>query len=905
MTENEPTPEERAQSRAEALSAHDELFRLLTEHALDFIRLHDLDGRSVYASASVDRLYGQAPATLFEFAHPDDLEACRRWWQQVRAGANIERLRWRVRDGDGKWRWLDTAASPVRFRDRPHVLTVCREVTEQVKAEQALRESQQRLHMIITTLPVGVVVLDRSGDVILANPASERIWGHVIVAGPERWARSKGHWHDSGKPIEAEEWASVRALSRGQTSLNELIDIETFDHRTKTIANSAAPIRDASGLIVGAVVVNEDVTERVSAEAALRESERKLADAGRVAHLGYWEYDFNADRGTGSEECYRFIGLSPQRALTLAEFRQLIHPDDRALHIEAWERAIRGPCRYDLEYRIVRPDGEVRFIHSIDEMIRDPSGRPLRMFGVWQDITEQRRAERALLAAEQRLQHVVASSPAVLFTLRVEDGRFRGISWMSENIETMLGYRVEDTLAADWWMNNIHPEDRDVVVKQFLSEAFGGVIFSVECRFRHKDGRYRWIRGENRLLRDAAGQPTEAVGSLSDITERKRLEDQFRQAQKMEAVGELAGGVAHDFNNLLLVISGYSEILLAELPPAEPGREMVSEIRRAGQRAEELTRQLLAFSRQAVLEPKVLNLNDVVQENDKMLRRLIGEDVQLTLLLDAALQPVRVDAGQVSQVIMNLAVNARDAMPIGGRLSIETGNVNMDAVSIAANPEARPGPYVLLAVTDTGAGMTPEVLAHIFEPFFTTKVSGKGTGLGLATVYGIVKQSGGFVHVSSEPGRGTAFKIYFPAVEGETSTVGSLTGHTPAPRGTETILLVEDEDAVRSMVRVLLQQAGYTVLEASRGTEALRLAGDYKGPIHLLVTDVVMPEMGGRELVERLSSLRPDLKVLYLSGYTDDAVVRHGVLQAEVAFLQKPFTIAALMDKVRHVLKAA
>jgi CheY-like chemotaxis protein len=294
-----------------------------------------------------------------------------------------------------------------------------------------------------------------------------------------------------------------------------------------------------------------------------------------------------------------------------------------------------------------------------------------------------------------------------------------------------------------------------------------------------------------------------------------------------------------------------------------------------------------------------------VRENEKMLRRLIGEDVHFTAVLDPALEPVKVDPGQVSQVIMNLAVNARDAMPTGGKLTIETSIIDLDEASAVTDPEVKPGHYVLLAMTDTGTGMTPEVRSHVFEPFFTTKGPGKGTGLGLATVYGIVKQSGGFISVYSEPGRGTVFKMYFPVAEERIAMGKSFSGVKPMSRGTETILLVEDEDAVRSMVRVVLKQAGYTVLEASRGNEAIRLAGDHPGPVHLLITDVVMPEMGGRELVERLALKRPDLKVLYLSGYTDDAVVRHGVLQAEVAFLQKPFTMAALTNKLREVLDSA
>jgi nitrogen-specific signal transduction histidine kinase len=405
-----------------------------------------------------------------------------------------------------------------------------------------------------------------------------------------------------------------------------------------------------------------------------------------------------------------------------------------------------------------------------------------------------------------------------------------------------------------------------------------------------------------RASRKPDGQVEFYEAFVRDITNQRQLEAQLAQAQKMEAIGRLAGGVAHDFNNLLTVILSYSDLLLEDLPAESSDREDVTQIRKAAQGASELTRQLLAFSRQQVLLPKVVDINASVSGIERLLTRVLREDIKLACTLASDAGMIRVDPGQLEQVIMNLAVNARDAMPGGGLLTIETANVDLDADYLRAHPMAKPGPYVMLAVTDTGMGMDAATQARIFEPFFTTKDVGKGTGLGLATVQGIVQQSGGFIWVYSEPDHGTVFKIYLPRVD-EAPSQEAVTNADDV-RGTETILIAEDVPAVRAVTREMLKRYGYHVLEAADGLTALQVAADYKETIHLLLTDVVMPDLSGRDLAERFKTLRPAMKVVFMSGYTDDAVVRHGILQEGIAYLQKPFTPVSLAKKVRVVLGA-
>jgi two-component system, cell cycle sensor histidine kinase and response regulator CckA len=479
-------------------------------------------------------------------------------------------------------------------------------------------------------------------------------------------------------------------------------------------------------------------------------------------------------------------------------------------------------------------------------------------------------------------------------------GRFTSVN---AALVRILGYASHDELLALDMARDVYadPEERRRLVEQ---DTYTNQVYEeLEATWKKRDGTRIRVQLSVRAQRDGAGQVEFYETFVRDITNQRQLEAQLAQAQKMEAIGRLAGGVAHDFNNLLTVILSYSELLLEDLPAGSSDREDVAQIRKAAQGAGELTRQLLAFSRQQVLQPKVVDLNAAVSGIERLLARVLREDIKLRCTLAQDAGTIRVDPGQLEQVIMNLAVNARDAMPQGGLLTIETANVDLDEAFLRAHPVAKPGPYVMLAVTDTGTGMDAATQARIFEPFFTTKDAGKGTGLGLATVQGIVQQSDGFIWLYSEPDHGTVFKIYLPRVDEPASRADD------APevdtRGTETVLVVEDVAAVRAVTREMLQRYGYHVLDAADGAAALQLAADHHAPIHLLLTDVVMPDLNGRDLARRLSAARPDMKVLFMSGYTDDAVVRHGILQEGIAYLQKPFTPRSLSAKVRKVLGTA
>ncbi|HET9223584.1 MAG TPA: PAS domain S-box protein, partial [Roseiflexaceae bacterium] len=550
----------------------------------------------------------------------------------------------------------------------------------------------------------------------------------------------------------------------------------------------------------------------------------------------------------------------------------------------------------DIEATCHAPVGAIRQVLFSAELI-DLSGEPCGLI-MFYDTTERRQAEAALRESEERYR-LISENTSDLIAIFDQAGHFY---YASPSHQQTLGYDPA-TLIGRPVIDLMHPDDIEPVRQANLQSRAGGAGGSspVTFRYRHADGSWRWLEASAAIT---VRQDTPFVISVGrDVTERRRLETQFQQSQKMESIGRLAGGLAHDFNNLLTVMTGYGEIARENLSPTDPAREDLGELLQAAERATGLTRQLLAFARKQAIEPRVLNLNDLIVDMGRLLRRLIGEDVELLTHPAPDLDQVKVDRGQIEQVIVNLAINARDAMPEGGKLTIETKNASLDALYAQQHLEISAGDYVMLAVSDTGVGMDAEVQSHLFEPFFTTKPAGKGTGLGLATCYGIIKQHGGSIGVYSEVGLGTSFKIYLPRIIAPSEAIAQRNHTDGLPRGAETVLLVEDEVSVRALAARVLRAQGYNVIEAANGDEALALAHDQDAAgIDLLLTDVIMPQVGGRELAARLTALLPRLKVLYMSGYTDDAIVHHGRLEPGIVFLVKPFSPGGLARKVREVL---
>ena len=802
------------------------------------------------------------------------------------------------------------------------------DITERIRAENAQRSAEEKYRRIFERAVEGFFESTVEGRFVTVNPAMARIIGYRSPA------EMISEIHDMGKQLFLEADAQKK-LAQGLETHGIVEGFECQMVRkdgTKIwVSMNVRAIRDSGGRIVGHDGSAEDVTERKRSELDRQVTTEiihavsvtdNLDDLLRLVHVALGKvldaencfvalyepstgmfhfplfvdkFDIASPADDLKKSCTSYVFRTGEPAIMTKEFFEQLESRGEAELVgtpsPSWLGVpLRTPTKtigvlvvQNYETENVYTQRDLEFLSSVGGQIAL--------------AIERKRAEERVRESEARLRVLVEQLPAVLWTVD------RNLSFTSAVGSGLARLGLKPNQLVGMFLQEYF-ETNDPTFGPIAAHrrAINGeaVTFPVEW----KNGSYAC---HVEPLRDAAGQLQGAICMALDVTDRKQLEEQFRQAQKMEAVGRLAGGIAHDFNNLLMVIQGYADLLVGKLPAGENLRRNAEQIQSAAQRAAGLTQQLLAFSRKQILAPKVLNIHSVVADMEKMLRRLIGEDVELKVSSAPDLGLIKADRSQIEQVLMNLAVNARDAMPKGGRLTIETGNSEFDA-SVAEVPSVfAPGRYVMLAVSDTGCGMDTATKAHIFEPFFTTKEKGKGTGLGLATVYGVVKQSGGYVWVFSEPGQGTTFKIYLPRIDEDTvSNESDRDKETKrCPRGSEVILLVEDEEGVRDLAREYLEMSGYSVIAAADGHRALELAATHRGPIHLLMTDVVMPGIGGHELAERVNNLRPGIKVLYMSGYTDQALATQGAFAKDVPLLQKPFTLQTLALKLREILSFA
>ncbi|HEY0021545.1 MAG TPA: PAS domain S-box protein [Longimicrobium sp.] len=812
----------------------------------------------------------------------------------------------RLRRGDGSEIHAELAAEWVEVEGRPAWLVSAHDVTTRVDAErERLQAERARFDALFRDAPAMVAAVEGPDHVFtVANEPYQRLVGRSDLLGkPVREAlpdlEGQGFFelldrvYQTGEPFVATA-VPIRMQHRRGVPVEE-----------RFVSFVYQPVRGARGQVTGIFAHVVDVTEEVRMEAALRRSEARFERiASKVPGMVY-QFALHPDGSTSWP--YVSEGASSLCEVDRAYVEQnpsfmleLVLPEDRpALHAAiAASAATLQDFRWD--GRIRTPSGDVRTVYATSRPERHPDGTVV-WDGLMLDATDRVRAAEELRQSEERFRIAARATNDVVWDWDLVLGR---LVW-NEALETVLGHRKSGAQgAADWWIQQLHPDDQERVVAGLYEVVDGnGASWHDEYRIRRGDGGWATVLDRGYVLRDPDGTAVRMIGAMEDITRRKQLEAQLVDAKRLESVGRLAGGVAHDFNNLLTAITGYTEMLLSDV---EPGGEMhadLMEIRNAAARATGLTRQLLAFSRRQVLQPRVLNLNATIRDLERMFRRLLREDVRLQVELDPAAGQVRADPAQVEQVLLNLAVNARDAMPAGGTLRIATRAAVVGAGDGLCAPPVnlKPGRYVVISASDTGEGIAPEVLPQIFEPFFTTKPAGLGTGLGLATVYGIIKQSGGTVWAESEPGRGATFHVYLPATDELPGAVTALPARTPTA-GTGTVLLVDDDAAVRTFVRTVLSGAGYRVMDAADGAQALHVAAECDGALDLLLTDVVMPRMGGRDLADEVARRWPGLPTLFMSGYTDDALADHGVLDPTVMLLEKPFSREALLEHVREAL---
>jgi len=822
--------------------------------------------------------------------------------------ANVARVRegldragvWRHRRKDGTIIDVEITSHALTFAGRRAEIVLANDVTERARLQRRLEENEQRLRLALEAVNDGVWDWHVPSGQVFFSPRYYTMLGYEPAGFPatyEEW-RARVHPDDLG----AAEAAIRRVWSTpGAEYASEFRMLMLGGRWLWVLSRGKVVERNGAGEVVRMIGIHTDITARKEAEERLRRSQARLAEAQRIAHLGSWEVEllypaeWTRNPLWWSEEVYRIFGRAPgQPEASLAAFLEAVHPDDRAGLLAASRKAIAAGNAYQFEHRILRPDGALRIVLEQAEIVRDPDGRAQRLVGTVQDITDTRLAEsefrQLATAVQQAAEDILITDP---------EGHIR---YVNPAFERLTGYSRAEVMGRNPSLLKSGKQG-PAFYHDMWARLRAGQVWIGRLVNRRKDGQLIEEEGTIAPIHDPSGVLLGYVSVKHDVTERASLERQLRQAQKMEAVGQLAGGVAHDFNNLLQVIVGNLDLARDRLEPAHPVLEALGEIHRAAARAADLVRQLLAFSRVEVMRPTPVQLGGLVASLMKMIRRLIGEHIECSVQSEPGLPVVMADPGQIEQVIFNLCVNARDAMPRGGRLTLQTRLLTLDEVACRHQPGARPGRFVVLVVSDNGQGMSPEVREHIFEPFFTTKEVGKGTGLGLATVYGIVRQHQGFITVESEPGAGATFRIHLPASAAVQTAAAPAPTVAPAlPGGRETILVAEDEPMVRALTIRILERAGYRVVAAADGQEALRLFHLEPEAFDLALLDVVMPRAGGREAAQAIRILRPRLPILFATGYTreGDAAPVDPTPQSDV--LRKPFSSRELLERVRGAL---
>jgi PAS domain S-box-containing protein len=872
------------------LRASEERFRKAFDQAAIGMAMTRTDGSWMAVNPALGDLLGYEREMLLDrrfltLAHPDDRDADAVHFRDILASdAERFQIERRFLHRDGHFVWVALTVAVIRDVQGKALYTLAQmqDITERTRIETLLRESEERYRTLVEFSPDGILVF--TGDVCrYANPALTTMLGYSspaeLIGMPVL-----AHVHPSSQPQARER---IQALVTGDLpELSEFrllardgagVDVETMG--VMTTFEGAPAIQ----------LVLRDTTERKRAEREVRERETLLRGAFDDAPIGMALTALDGRWVRVNQALCDILGYSEPELLATS-FQAITHRDDLALTLELYKQLLSGArSRYQYEKRYVHRLGHSVWVSVTVALLRDENGQPHHQLAQIQDVTERKQAEERQSRQTETLQAIFDHIPAMVAMISAAGKLvFTNGEWVR-----VTGWTLEETRELDVFAELYPDEKEQRRARDFITDATGA---PADFRLRTRDGRSIDTTWVCIALSDGS-----TVGFGQDMTEHHHLENQLRQAQKLEAVGRLAGGVAHDFNNLLTVIQSNVSFLLQDIDRVDPRRKDVLQIRDASTRAAELTHQLLAYSRQQLLKPRVVDVDRKVENVEAMLRRVIGEDIVIETHRGPTVWPVLADAGQLEQVLMNLAVNARDAMPSGGILHLRTGAVEVDSDFVRSHPGLVPGAYTSIVVEDTGTGIAPDIIGRVFEPFYTTKAPGKGTGLGLSTVYGIVKQSGGHVYVESVLGEGSRFTVLLPRhIEG----TGTAPGAAPStsPRGTERILVAEDEKPVRAAVRRMLERQGYKVLEAANGAEALGIIDSSRERIDLVLTDVVMPDVGGRLLAECIEGHARAPRLVYMSGYTDDHILRDGLAQPGTAFLQKPFTPEALARVVRDEL---